>query len=180
MITRYFENKDVTEVLDKSGNDITSDFFKKNTTFFKNGDYYQIRDYIDAYVSHLRYSTEQSVTKAFLGTSKYVSFYDTMMISDKYDHRGYLTMEVGGIIIYNRNTGEITRAYDAKLVRTEYSDLPDWTFTNRNVRTSSRISSDKFTAFFTASLQSIGRYSYLPQEFDFGNHQITMSTQAGD
>lgn len=99
-----------------------------------------------------------------------------MLISDKYGHKGYLTMEVGGTIIYNRNTGEITSAYNAKLVRAEYSDLYDWAFSNKNVKTSSRISSDKFTAYFTASLQSIGKCSHYSQEYDFGNHQFTMST----
>lgn len=89
-------------------------------------------------------------------------------------------MEVGGTIIYNPNTGEILRAYNAKLVRAEYSDLQDWTLTSKNVKTSSRISYDKFKAYFIASLRSIGTYLYFTQEYDYGYHQYTVNAEAGN
>lgn len=184
MITRYFENKDTTVVLNKIGKDITSDFFSYNTANFENGNYQKIRNYLENNVTHLSYSVESStenrVSINSLGTSKYVSGYDTFLISDKYGHKGYLTMEVGGTIIYNPNTGEISRAYNTKLVRTEYSDLYDWTLTSKNIRTSSKISPDKFKAFFTVTLQSIGKYSHYSQEYDFGYHQFTVSAEAGN
>lgn len=184
MITRYFEHKDTTVVLNKAGKDITSEFFSYNIVKFNNGDYQAIRNYIESNVSNLSYREESSIENRVavnaMGTSKYVSDYTSMLISDKYGHKGYLTMEVGGTIIYNPNTGEILRAYNAKLVRAEYSDLQDWTLTNRNVRTSSSISPDKFKAFFTASLRSIGTYSHYSQEYDFGIHQFTVSTEAGN
>jgi hypothetical protein len=184
MITRYFEHKDTTVVLNKAGKDITSEFFSYNTVNFNKRDYQKIRNYIESNVSNLSYRVESSIENRVavnsLGTSKYVSDYTSMPISDKYGHKGYLIMEVGGTIIYNPNTGEILRAYNAKLVRAEYSDLQDWTLTNRNVRTSSTISTDKFKAFFTASLRSIGTYSHFSQEYDFGIHQFTVSTEAGN
>jgi hypothetical protein len=184
MITRYFEHKDTTVVLNKAGKDITLEFFSYNTVNFNNGDYQAIRNYIESNVSNLSYRGESSIENRAvvnaMGISKYVSEHDSFLISDKYGHRGYLTMEVGGTLIYNPNSGEILRAYNAKLVRSEYSDLQDWTLTSRNVRTSSSISPDKFKAFFTASLHSIGTYSYYSQEYDFGIHQYTVSAEAGN
>lgn len=184
MITRYFEHKDTTVVLNKAGKDITSEFFSYNTVNFNNGDYQSIRNYIESNVSNLSYRVERSIENKVavnaMGISKYVSQYESFLISDKYGHKGYLTMEVGGTLIYNPNSGEILRAYNAKLVRSEYSDLQDWTLTSRNVRTSSSISPDKFKAFFTASLRSIGTYSHYSEEFDFGIHQLTVSAEAGN
>lgn len=180
MISRYFENEDMTVVLDKAGSDITSEFFACNTASYVNGNYQNIRDYLESYVSELHCRKVNELSPLRLGTSMYVSDYGTMLISDKYGHKGYLTMEVGGTIIYDRNTGEILRAYNAKLVSADYSDFYDWTFTNKNITTSSRISSDKFTAYFKASLRSIGRYPQSPLDYDFGYHEFTTSTQAGD
>ena len=180
MISKYFENKDTATVLDKSGNDITLNFFAYNTANYENRDYQSIRSYLEDNVSELRYREVNLPSTARLGTSKYVKDYGTVLISDKYGHTGYLTMEVGGTIVYDRNTGEILSAYNAKLVRADYTDFYEWTFTNKNVTTKSRISSDKFTAYFTAGLQSIGRYSQSPLDYDFGYHEFTTSTQAGD
>lgn len=64
--------------------------------------------------------------------------------------------QVGGTIIYERNTGEILSVYNAKLVRAEFSYLQDWKFTfNR-------------------------RYSQSPLDYNFVYHQLTISAQGGD
>lgn len=90
------------------------------------------------------------------GVSKYIQDYGTRLIQDSDGHKGYIIIEVGGTYIYDRNSGQISSAYNAKVVSIDYADLPWWTLTPSNITAYSSISSDRYTAYFTGSVRTKG------------------------
>lgn len=181
MISVYFENPNETEVLNKDGVNITEEFFAKNSSAYESKNYDVIREFLNTNVGRLKCqmeSQEQNLER--MDATKTVRDYEVIPIESQ-GHKGFLKMDVGGTFTYNRNTGEISSAYNPRLISVEVDrdSFYDWTFKHVNVTTDSWVSGDKFTAYFKASLQTLGYYQYSFTEFDFGYQTCTISSQAG-
>lgn len=183
MVQKYLQHTDTLKVNGNNGIDLTDPFISILNSNVSNKNYNAIRDYMNNYVESVYFRDVEEIKYANARASyvsKYVQDYATKMITNGDNARGYIIITVGGNITYNRNTGQITNAYNPKVVNVEYADLAWWTMTPTNIQASARISSDKYTAYFTGSVRSYGVHddaTYL--KFDFGTASVTI-TATGD
>lgn len=187
MIDRFILHKDSLIVTGKNGANLTNTFISLINSSSQTGNYNSIKSFMNAQVDSVYYTEIDSIsdtsTNSLMSasTTKYVQGSGTKLIQNSNGVMGYILMTVGGTIIYDRNSGEITSAYNPTVVNIDYADLAWWNMSPTNITASSRISSDKYVAYFTGSARSYGVHDNAPfTTYDFGTATITISGQGGD
>lgn len=180
MMKIYYDNMDETSVTGKNGDDITEQFLATTLPYYQSGNFEMIRSYFHNNVDHIYLQKEEVIGRQKMGITKAVTGYESRELKNSDGHKCEVMIYVGGTIIYDPNTGYILSAYNPKLIRTDYTaNGSEWTFQDKDITTSSSISTDKFTAYFNVKYHCIGRYYASPLDYDFGWPELTISSQAG-
>lgn len=128
-IIPYFESNN-TQVFDRAGNNITQEFFAKNTSYYLAGDFDSIKNYSYAKVGRFKDYKESVVSTKGFNETRYIEYYEAPYINysngpahnlstrasispDKFYATFSATMTILGrydysIIVYDENMGAIT------------------------------------------------------------------------
>lgn len=161
-IIPYFES-DNTQVFDHAGNNITQEFFTRNTAFYLAGDFESIKEYSYEKVGLFRSHKEISNSTFGLNQTRYIEYYEAPYINyanGSAHASGYVKITVGGNYVFDPYSGEIVSAYNPVVKKVEFEDFVNWQMSYKNISTRASISSNKFYAVFSATMTIIGRYEY--------------------
>jgi len=162
-IIPYFEEYNNTQVFDHAGNNITQEFFAKNTPYYLAGDFDSIKKYSYAKVGIFKASKERFVSTRGFNETRYIESYEASYInySNGSAHAsGYVKTTIGGTYVYDPNSGMIASAYNPVVKRVEFEDFREWKMSYKNLTTRASISPDKFYAIFSATMTITGKYEY--------------------
>lgn len=161
LINYYMERQEETKVYDINDMDITEEFFSIIQPYYNQRDFVSIDSYMKQNVSKL-IQVNYSVSNPLARATKSKSISGRQTISLRGDPRldGWLYMDIRGDFSYDVVDELILSAYNSTLTDYGVVDFPNWYFEYKNISTASRISSDKTTAYFSASLTLYGREIY--------------------
>lgn len=175
LITYYIEKQAETKVYNTENVDITEEFFSVIKPYYDQNDFTSIKFYMNQNVSKLlqiNYTDSNPLTRAT--KSKSISGRQTISLRDDPRLDGWLYMDIRGDFTYDVVDELILTAYNPTLTDYGVVDFPNWYFEYKNISTSSRISANKTTAYFSASLTLYGREIYTTRSLN-GDWDFTKS-----
>lgn len=160
-ITNFFDNSEKCSVVDKQGNDITQLFIDLHTNNLKNSQFEIINEFVSQNISKISFVNTEKASECNNEITPYA--YVNESVSEQFmevieaERNGILAgrseeiyYTISGNFVYDFSNAKIISCGSALLniVHTTFGQW--WSYDLSNIRTNSKISSDKYTVDFSA------------------------------